>query len=180
MKPLVKKETVTTVQNCLNDFKPKYSLEKYKFNNFEIFTFGEAQVTKTGDEYYVYYLENVGKDYCRAWNKDVGKVMCRLLRKKQYDKLYEFKTDSIKALLRIVDEEEKPDFESFETISYVKFGDKEYILLTMIPLHSSYSSKDLSSCDIDDIISDDEKYAADEDDDYVYKEEPEPESYSLF
>lgn len=179
MKAFISKDTVSTVQNYLNNFKPSYSLEKYEFRQFEIFTFGEIQVTKTAEEHYLYFIENVGKDYIKAWNKDVGKVLCKTFKKKKYDHIYELKTDEHKILLRLVDDDEKSQFSDFN-VHYVKFGDNEYIILKMNPLHSSYADKDLSLCDIDDIISDEEKYASEEDDDYVLKEEPEPESYSLF
>lgn len=179
MKALINKETVAAVQNYLNNFKPSYTFEVHKFTPFEVFTFGEIQVTKSGDDYYLYYIDNVGKDYIKAWNKDVGKLLCRTLKKKKYDLIYELRTDSHKALLRLITDEEKDSFPEFSN-HIVKFGDNEYIVLKMNALLTSYSAKDLSLFDESDIISDEEKYASDEDDNYVYTEEPEPESYSLF
>lgn len=179
MKQLIKPDDVATVQSNLDNFKSNYTFAPHEFPNFEIFAFDKVQVTKSGDDYYI-YTENLGKEYLKSWNKDVGKILCKALQKKKYDLIYDFITDKHRSLLRLVPENEKesflPDFKNH----FVKFGDNEYLLLKMNDVNVSYASKPVSLIDDEDIISDEEKYEAEEDDNYVYTEEPEPESYSLF
>ena len=113
-------------------------MEQYTFPSYTNICMGAVNVVRGGSETYVHLSENVSKAYYNAWNKDVGKVLSRDLRRKNDDLYFEMSTETYKVLLRKIKEDELPEMTE-KGFNHVLIGDFYYIIIKEIPLDGSYS-----------------------------------------
>lgn len=177
MKKIISKETIAEVQQTYNTLavKNQASCKEYKFNNVEYFAIGFVTVVKHGTECMLDLKPEANKPYMTEWRKDVGNILARDFRKNAAQgKYFEFKTFATKTLLRRISDEELAEFKE-NGFNHVKLGDYNYAIIIHTGIDTPYLMSYAHFAD-DDLPEKQE----DPDDDYVYTEEPEQESLSLF
>lgn len=177
MKKIISKETIAEVQKAYNELAEKNlaQCKEYKFNNVENFAIGFITVVKHGNECLLNLQPEANKLYMLDWKKDVGGLLSKDFRKNAAQgKYFEFKTKTTKTFLRRIADDELEYIKSLD-LDHVKLGDYHYTIIIHTAIDTPYllawtkhSMEDLP------------KKAEDPEDDYVYTEEPEQESLSLF
>ena len=115
------------------------------------------------------------KAYMSDWRKDVGNILAHDFRKNSAQgKYFEFKTNMTKTLLRRISDDELKEFKE-QGFDHLKLGDYFYTIIIHTGIDTPYLLSAINVADED--IPEREE---DPDDDYVYTEEPETVSVSLF
>ena len=115
------------------------------------------------------------KAYMSDWRKDVGNILAHDFRKNSAQgKYFEFKTNMTKTLLRRISDDELKEFKE-QGFDHLKLGDYFYTIIIHTGIDTPYLLSVMNVADED--IPECEE---DPDDDYVYTEEPETVSVSLF
>ncbi len=177
MKKIISKEIIADVQQTYNALatKNQASCEEYKFKNVEYFLIGYVTVVKHGTSSMLDLKPEANKAYMTEWRKDVGAVLARDFRKNSAQgKYFEFKGYDTRTLLRRISDDELPEFKE-HGLAHVKLGDYNYMIVIHTGLDTPYI---MASYHFED--EDIPEREEDPDDDYVYTEEPEQESLSLF
>lgn len=177
MKKLISKETIAEVQKAYNELAEKNlaRCKEYKFNNVEYFAIGFVTVVKHGTGCMLNLKPEVNKAYMSDWRKDVGNILARDFRKNSAQgKYFEFKTNMTKTLLRRISDDELKEFKE-QGFDHLKLGDYFYTIIIHTGIDTPYLLSAMNVADED--IPEREE---DPDDDYVYTEEPETVSVSLF
>ena len=112
-------------------------MEQYVFPSYTNICMGAINVIRGGSETYVHLAENVSKVYYNAWNKDVGKILAKDLRKNNDELYFELTTDTYKVLLRKIREDELAEMTE-KGFNHVLIGDFYYVIIKEIPLDGSY------------------------------------------
>jgi len=173
MKKLISKEIANEVQDVYLHSK-NWTLTEYEFMNVSTFAIGYVKVVKHGQSCLLELAPEANKAYMTEWRKDVGGLMAKDFRKNiSSGKYFEFKTSATKTLLRKADDDEVKALKEADLL-HVKFGDFYYTIMIHTALEGSYLFA--SHCHDDELPEKEE----DPEDDYVYTEEPELESVSLF
>lgn len=176
MKKIISKETLTDIENSYKELAEKNLAEckEYHFDNVENFAVGLVTVVKHGNTSMLNLKTEVNKVYMTGWRKDVGIILARDFRTNSAQgKYFEFKTKNTKTFLRRITNEEFAKFEE-EGFDFIRLGDYNYVVIIHTVIDTPYLLA-ASHFEKDDIPA-----TEDPDDDYIYEEEPEPESLSLF
>ena len=177
MKKLISKETIAEVQKAYNELAEKNlaQCKEYKFNNVEYFAIGFVTVVKHGTGCMFNLKPEANKAYMSDWRKDVGNILAHDFRKNSAQgKYFEFKTNMTKTLLRRISDDELKEFKE-QGLYHLKLGDYFYTIMIHTGIDTPYLLSAMNVADED--IPEREE---DPDDDYVYTEEPETVSVSLF
>ena len=178
MKKIISKDIIDEVQSSYNSLAEQGTAkcEEYKFRISESFAVGpHITVIKADTTGALDLKPEVKKEYLKEWKKDVGNLMSVDFKKNRAQgKYFEFRTPTTKTLLRRVDDSEYDELNK-QNFIHVKFGDYYYTILIHTNLDKAYMFAYNNDEDI--VVEEKEE---DETDDYVYTEEPEQESLSLF
>lgn len=177
MKKLISKETIAEVQKAYNELAEKNlaQCKEYKFNNVEYFAIGFVTVVKHGTGCMLNLKPEANKAYMSDWRKDIGNILAHDFRKNSAQgKYFEFKTNMTKTLLRRISDDELKEFKE-QGFDHLKLGDYFYTIIIHTGIDTPYLLSAMNVADED--IPEREE---DPDDDYVYTEEPENVSVSLF
>lgn len=135
MMNLISKELIAKVAN---DSKlATTQMNPYIFPSYTNISIGAIRVVRGSEETYIHLSENVSKQYMKAWANDVGKILCKDLRKKRDELYFEMVTDTYRVLLRKITEEELGEMTEKE-FNHVLIGDFYYVIIKEIPLDGSY------------------------------------------
>ena len=132
---LISKELIAKVAN---DSKlASTQMNPYTFPAYTNICIGAIHIVRGGNETYIRLSENVSKQYMNAWTKDVGKILCKDLRKKRDELYFEMVTETYRVLLRKITEEELGEMTE-KGFNHVLIGDFYYVIIKEIPLYGSY------------------------------------------
>ena len=157
MKKIISKEIIAEVLKSYNELAAKNLAEctEYQFNNVENFSIGLVTVVKHGTSCMLNLKTEANKAYMAGWKKDIGALLAKDFRKNAAQgKYFEFKTDRF---------------------DHLKLGDYYYTIIIHTGIDTPYLFSSIH-IDYDDLPENTEE----PEDDYVYTEEPEQESLSLF
>lgn len=176
MKKIISKELIADIENSYNELAAKNLAEckEYQFNNVENFAIGLVTVVKYGNTSMLNLKTEANKEYMSSWRKDVGIILARDFRTNSAQgKYFEFVTKNTKTFLRRIADDELAKFEK-EGFDFIRLGDYNYVVI----IHTAPDTPYLLAAPHfeNDVISTTE----DPEDDYIYVEEPEAESLSLF
>lgn len=177
MKRIISRETATMVAVEAN--KPGTKVEPFMIPNYFAIGIGAILVVRTGDEHYLDLKDqDVTKAYMKDWNQDIGKILCKDYRKKNYSSLYLMTTPKHKVLLRRIAEDELNNFTD-NGLRDVLIGDYFYTIVKILTNdeHDVWGSVDKVE---ENFVEAMEKEAADAAEEQELVEEEELESMSLF
>ena len=156
---------------------------KYELEHFTRIAIGDVSITKfKGEKPIMNLTEHFTREYAKLWNNDVGKILMKELRGDE-NNLYEIKTDTFSALIKLITKDELDEFKSKE-FNHVKIGDNEYTIIKVVSKKKYYSDKtddydvefEVEETNNPEIINLDD----DDEDDYLEDKEPKSNSYALF
>ena len=177
---LISNDIKNLVQSALNSGVEPVKFELEQFTRIAI---GGVYITKLkGEKPIMYITEHFSNEYAKLWNNDVGKILMKELRDDE-NNLYEIKTDTFSALIKLITKDELDEFKSKE-FNHVKIGDNEYTIIKVVTKKKYYSDKtddydvefefeETNNPEIIDLDDDDE-------DDYLEDKEPKSNSHPLF
>lgn len=176
MKRIISKEVIEKVKNSYTACVESGNLDwkEFKFDPVVYFKIGYIKLAKYGDTSMLFPAPDANKEYMQEWKKDIGGIMSKDFRRNATQgKYFEFIDDTAKVLLRRISDTE---LEALTESGFndIKIGDFWYTVCLCAKPDGSYLEP-LNS-QIDEIPEKPE----DPDDNYVYVEEPEVESISLF
>lgn len=148
MKKLVTTEDIELLKKLFNDSSKNPSLEPLTIGPLLAVAVGMIIVWKKGEETYIEIPDDVQHKYISDWQKDVGKVLSKTLKKKQYDLLYEFKSDVVKAILRKILPSEMDDAKANGFV-HINYGDNYYTIIKIVPADGNYRKKDMDYSEIE-------------------------------
>lgn len=151
------------------------NITKYELDHFNSFRLGRVNVTCIKGQKPVMHIdENYDGTYQNIWMHDVGRVLLRELRKENPD-LYEVKTSTFKALLKLVTENDI-DWIKEDGLIHISIGDNQYVIIKAVSRKKSYSD---STDDYEFVYDEEDENAevVEEVDDY---DDEEDDSYALF
>lgn len=141
---LISNDIKKLVQSAINNGSEPVKYELELFTNIAI---GDVYITKIKGERPVMNLtERYTKDYGKLWINDVGKILMKELRRDE-NNLYELKTDTFNALLKLISKDELPEFDE-KGMTHVAIGDNKYTIIKVVPSKMYYCNK-LDDYDID-------------------------------
>jgi len=174
---LISNDIKKLVQSALNS---GVEPVKFKLEHFTRIAVGDVYITKLkGERPIMHVTEHFSKEYANLWNNDVGKILINELRGDD-NNLYEIITDTFKALVKLITNDEIAEFKS-KDMNHVKIGDKEYTIIKVVTAKRYYCDK-TDDYNVEFDIDEDNKdsiNANDSDDDEEY-DEPKSNSYALF
>jgi hypothetical protein len=160
--------------------KDNVKLEKYKLEHYNRFRIGSVSILKMGDEKPILYLgETFTTEYQKLWNNDVGKVLIKELRKKDPD-LYEIKTNTFRALLKKIGDDELSDHEEKKLV-HLTIGDSKYTIIKAVSnkkVYAEFTDDYDFEWDEDDDVDDSKQYI--DLDEITNQEEEDNNAYALF
>ena len=160
--------------------KDNVKLEKYKLEHYNRFRIGSVSILKMGDEKPILYLgETFTTEYQKLWNNDVGKVLIKELRKKDPD-LYEIKTNTFRALLKKIGDDELSDLEEKKLV-HLTIGDSKYTIIKAVSnkkVYAEFTDDYDFEWDEDDDVDDSKQYI--DLDEITNQEEEDNNAYALF
>lgn len=177
---LISNDIKNLVQSALNS---GVEPVKFELEHFTRIAIGDVYITKLkGENPIMHITEHFNKEYAKLWNNDVGKILIKELRSDD-NNLYEIITNTFKALVKLITNDEIDEFKSKE-MNHVKAGDKEYTIIKVVTSKKYYCDKtddydiefeveETKNPEIIDLDDDDE-------DDYLENKEPKSNSYALF
>lgn len=176
MKRIISKEIIGKIKEsyaaCTESGELNWS--EFEFSNVVYFKIGYVKLAKYGDTSMLFPDPEANKEYMQDWRKDIGGIMSKDFRQNAAQgKYFEFVDDTAKVLLRRISDAE---LESLTESGFndIKIGDFWYTVCLCTKPDGSYLEP--LNKHIDEIPERPE----DPDDNYVYVEEPEVESISLF
>ena len=177
MKKIISKEIIAEVLKSYNELAAKNLAEctEYQFNNVENFSIGLVTVVKHGTSCMLNLKTEANKAYMAGWKKDIGALLANDFRKNTAQgKYFEFKTNTTKTFLRRISDDELSQMK-VDGFDHLKLGDYYYTIIIHTGIDTPYlfSSTHIEYDDLPENTEDPE-------DNYVYNEEPEQESLSLF
>lgn len=174
---LISNDIKKLVQSALNS---GVEPVKFELEHFTRIAVGDVYITKLkGERPIMHITEHFSKEYANLWNNDVGKILIKELRGDD-NNLYEIITDTFKALVKLITNDEIAEFKS-KDMNHVKIGDKEYTIIKVVTAKRYYCDK-TDDYDVEFDIDGDNKDSInvnDSDDDEEY-DEPKSNSYALF
>ena len=152
---------------------------KFELEHFTRIAIGDVYITKLkGENPIMHITEHFNKEYAKLWNNDVGKILIKELRSED-NNLYEIVTDTFKALIKLITDDETAEFKS-KGMNHVKSGDNEYTIIKVVTSKKHYCDK-TDDYDVDFDIEEDNREIIDANDsDNEYNDVPKSNSYSLF
>ena len=134
---LISNDIKKLVQSALNSGVEPVKFELEQFTRFAI---GDVYITKLkGEKPIMYITEHFSNEYAKLWNNDVGKILIKELRGDN-NNLYEIVTDTFKALVKLITNDEIDEFKS-KGMNHVKVGDKEYTIIKVVTSKRHYCDK---------------------------------------
>lgn len=153
------------------------NINKYKFDHYNRFTIGGVGITyMRGEKPVMNVSESYTTEYANLWRNDVGGILLAEL-KKQDPEIYEVKTSTFKALLKLISSDELENFTE-RGFNHVTVGDVHYTILKAIKANNFYSNL-TDDYDIENEIAQ-ENIIVVEDNEETENQEQEENSYSLF
>ena len=177
---LISNDIKKLVQSALNSGVEPVKFELEQFTRIAV---GDVYITKLkGEKPIMHITEHFSNEYAKLWNNDVGKILMKELRGDE-NNLYEIKTDTFSALIKLITKDELDEFKSKE-FNHVKIGDNEYTIIKVVSKKKHYSDKtddydvefEIEEANNPEIINLDN----DDEDDYLEDKEPKSNSYALF
>lgn len=152
---------------------------KFELEQFTRIAVGDVYITKMkGEKPIMHITEHFSKEYAKLWNNDVGKILIKELRCDD-NNLYEIVTDTFKALIKLITNDEIAEFKS-KDMNHVKSGDNEYTIIKVVTAKRYYCDK-TDDYDVDFNIDEENREIinVNDNDDEKYDEQK-SNSYSLF
>lgn len=154
MKSTITPEIILTLKNDLLENRGK--LEQLKMEGYFNVSVGMVRIVATPTEMYLNLGEGIGSKYLKDWNLDVGKLMADTLKKKRFELIYIYETDTYTAVLR-----KCPD-EDLEKVKESKFdhlyiGDNVYTIIRVVSINGSYALYDRRGFDPDEYVIEEEE-----------------------
>ena len=177
---LISNDIKKLVQSALNSGVEPVKFELEQFTRIAV---GDVYITKLkGEKPIMHITEHFSNEYAKLWNNDVGKILMKELRGDE-NNLYEIKTDTFSALIKLITKDELDEFK-YKEFNHVKIGDNEYTIIKVVTKKKYYSDKtddydvefEVEETNNPEIINLDD----DDEDDYLEDKEPKSNSYALF
>lgn len=177
---LISNDIKKLVQSALNSGVEPVKFELEQFTRIAV---GDVYITKLkGEKPIMNITEHFSNEYAKLWNNDVGKILIKELRSDD-NNLYEIVTDTFKALVKLITNDEIAEFKS-KDMNHVKSGDNEYTIIKVVTAKRHYCDK-TDDYDVEFDIEEDNREIidvndGDDDDDEDYDDETKSNSYALF
>ena len=173
---LISNDIKKLVQSALNSGAEPVKFELEQFTRIAI---GDVYITKLkGEKPIIHINEHFSNEYAKLWNNDVGKILIKELRSED-NNLYEIVTDTFKALIKLITNDEIAEFKS-KDMNHVKSGDNEYTIIKVVTAKRHYCDK-TDDYDVKfDIEEDNRKIIDANGNDEDYSDEQKSNSYALF
>ncbi len=172
---LISNDIKKLVQSALNSGVEPVKFELEQFTKIAV---GDVYITKLkGEKPIMHITEHFSKEYAKLWNNDVGKILIKELRSED-NNLYEIVTDTFKALVKLITNDEIAEFKS-KDMNHIKFGDNEYTIIKVVTTKRHYCDK-TDDYDVEFDIEEENRENVDVNDDEDYNDEQKSNSYALF
>ncbi len=114
-----------------------------------------------GDGVYIALDDTVDQTYMILWNMDVGGILKRDFKRKDFEKYLELKTKNSMSLLRRIDDDELETFKA-NKMDHIYMGNFNYCIIKTIALNETYACKSTYNDYIkDDTFEDESDYISD-------------------
>lgn len=176
MKRLISKDIIEKIKEsyiaCVES--GNLNWKEFEFAPVVYFKIGYVKLAKYGDTNMLFPASDANKEYMQEWKKDIGGIMSRDFRRNAAQgKYFEFIDNTAKVLLRRIADDEI-EILTDAGFNDIKIGDFWYTVCLCTKPDGSYLEP------LNSQIGEMPEKPEDPDDNYVYVEESEVESISLF